>query len=352
MDVLEKVRSLPSSPGVYLMKDSHGGILYVGKSKNLKNRVSSYFQNSRTHPTKIKRLVKNIRDLDYICTDTEFEALMLECKLIKEIQPIYNRQMKNTRNYAYIHISKDKKISITSEQAESGSQISFGPFHNKNKVEQILKEVQEFYKIYCSNPSGRGKPCLNYSLGLCVGVCKGGKAVEYYNQVIYKLIKQLSGSDDPILDDLTEAMLNSASQTDYKTAAKYRDLIESVTFLARKEKIQDFIKEGAFILAIETLDSTYSKVFLIKQTEVIFSKKLKLSNTAQIQKTISQLKIKMASSQEEEHREIGKAEIDQAQIIYNYLRGGSCRHLIISRNLLSPTDEALLNESLTKIFYE
>lgn len=146
MDLKEKIKKLPSSPGVYLMKDSLNSVIYVGKSKNLKSRVASYFQNSKSHTPKILKLVKNLRDFDYILTDTEFEAFMLECKLIK--------QMKN-------------------EYVKNDGNLYFGPYTSKNTIERGIQGIKECCKIFCSNNFQKASCCLNYSLGLCLGMCLG-----------------------------------------------------------------------------------------------------------------------------------------------------------------------------------
>ena len=131
MNPKEKAKQLPSSPGVYLMKDSYGSIIYVGKSKNLKNRVSSYFQESSTHSNKVIKLVQHLKDFDIIQTDTEFEAFILECKLIKEIQPLYNRLMKNPQSYTYIRIVMDRssqRIELANRMNEDDGNLYFGPY--------------------------------------------------------------------------------------------------------------------------------------------------------------------------------------------------------------------------------
>src|SRR5690606_2592294 len=142
--------------GVYLMKNSSGDIIYVGKSKSLKNRVSSYFQNSKNHPPKIERLVKTLKDFDYLLTDTEFEAFMLECKLIKKLQPMYNRQMKNISSYTFIEINIDKKdmnIRAVNSPNEKHSTIYFGPYTSRNTVERAIQGIKEFCKIDCNSSS-------------------------------------------------------------------------------------------------------------------------------------------------------------------------------------------------------
>ena len=149
MTLKEKVKNLPSSPGVYLMKDVHDGIIYVGKAKNLKRRVQSYFQNSKSHSPKTVKLVNNIKNFDYILTDTEFEAFMLECKLIQELKPFFNRQMKNPKSYAYILIKTDEeipKIEVTNFPIGGKNNQIFGPYRNKNTAAKAVQGMKDFLK--------------------------------------------------------------------------------------------------------------------------------------------------------------------------------------------------------------
>lgn len=160
IDLKEKVKKLPSSPGVYLMKDSLNNVIYVGKSKNLKSRVGSYFINSKSHSPKILKLVQNLKDFEYKITDTEFEAFLLECELIKKIKPAYNRLMKNPKSYSYIKIVLNEKypnIEISHESNEESNEmdgnIYFGPYSRKNIVEKgfmVLKNTAKYNAVIIS----------------------------------------------------------------------------------------------------------------------------------------------------------------------------------------------------------
>lgn len=168
------------------MKDSLNSIIYVGKSKNLKSRVGSYFQNSKSHTPKVMKMVKNIRDFEYILTDTEFEAFMLECKLIHEIKHEYNRKMKSPMSYTYIKIgTKEKypKIEISSECSDIDNNLYFGPYTSRNTVERGIEGLKTWGKILCSSNFEKASPCLNYSLGSCIGMCfsASGKNIPSYS---------------------------------------------------------------------------------------------------------------------------------------------------------------------------
>ena len=213
MDLREKVKNLPSTPGVYLMKDSMQGTIYVGKSKNLKNRVSSYFVNSKSHSPKVVKLVKNIRDFEYILTDTEFEALILECKLIKEIKPIYNKKMKSPLSYTYIKIDKDyNNIEISNNSVTDDGNFYFGPYTSKGTVEKALDGIKEYYKIMCSGNYKKASPCLNYSLGSCIGYCFDDTAKEDYTNILRKIVDTLSGSNKIIIEEMEHSMINRSTR--------------------------------------------------------------------------------------------------------------------------------------------
>lgn len=281
MDLKEKARSLPTSPGVYLMKDSHNGIIYVGKSKNLKQRVQSYFQHSKAHSRKIEKLVKNIKDFDFILTDTEFEAFMLECQLIKEIKPFYNKLMKNPLSYTYIVIQMNKKyrkIEITNFPIEKEDHLYFGPFTSKSTVERAFQGLKECFKINCSTPSKKNTPCLNYTLGLCIGMCLGGSAVEQYNRIIDQIIDLFNGSDTSLLERMQERMLHASEEFDFETATKYRDCINAIKALLNKEKVIAFTEANKNIITLEYLNESSFKLFLIKGRRVLYSEKYFLQN--------------------------------------------------------------------------
>ena len=299
MNLKDKAKNLPSVPGVYLMKDSDGRIIYVGKSKHLKNRVQSYFQHSKNHTKKVEKLVKNINDFDYIVTDTEFEAFMLECKLIQELQPMYNTMMKRPQSYTYIVIKLNQaipSIETTNLMDDNDGNHYFGPYPNKNRAEKAIQGLKEFLKIDCHYPATKNTPCLNYSIGLCIGMCLGTSHVtKQYHTIITNIIALLNGTDKTILQDMKKKMLEAAENVDFEKASKYRDDIEAITSLLKKEKVIKFTKKNKNIVMIEYLPEQSMKLFLIKGNKVLFSEKYQLENKnieqlrKQIKTTISNL---------------------------------------------------------------
>ncbi|NHC39771.1 GIY-YIG nuclease family protein [Bacillus sp. MM2020_1] len=337
MELKEKVKNLPSSPGVYLMKDSRAQIIYVGKAKNLKNRVRSYFQNSQSHSQKIIKLKASLKDFDYILTDTEFEAFMLECQLIREIKPIFNRMMKSPQSYIYIGIQMDdgyQRIEICSNPDKPNS-LYFGPYTSKHTVERALQGIKDFYKISCSTPSNKNTPCLNYSLGLCIGMCMGGAALDQYNDSINKIIGLLEGKDTSLLEIFERRMIAASETFEFEEAVKYRDMLETIHSLLNKEKVIEFTESDKNLVVIESLTDRTFKLFLIKKNNVLFSEKYQWSEVETLRKAIKTTVLSTFKTKKETSaKKINKDEIDAAQIIYSYLKGSNSRYLIISEQML------------------
>lgn len=353
MELKEKVKNLPSSPGVYLMKDTRAQIIYVGKAKNLKNRVRSYFQNSQSHSQKIIKLKASLKDFDYILTDTEFEAFMLECKLIKEIKPHFNRMMKSPQSYIYIRIRIDtsyQRIEICKSPDKSNS-LYFGPYTSKHTVERAIQGVKEFYKISCSSPSNKNTPCLNYSLGLCIGMCLGGAALDQYNDSINKISKLLQGIDLDLLEAMERRMIEASERFEFEEAVKYRDTLEAFQSLINKEKVIEFTESNKNMVVIETLTDCDFKLFLIKKNNILFCEKYSWSDLASIHETIKNKILTTFTKEDGASKKVSRDEIDAAQIIYSYLRGSNCSNIIISEQLLDAEDTTKLDEELNKFLH-
>ncbi|MFL0267504.1 GIY-YIG nuclease family protein [Candidatus Clostridium radicumherbarum] len=355
MDLKEKIRILPSSPGVYLMKDSLDSIIYVGKSKNLKSRVSSYFQYSKAHSPKVVKLVKNIKNFDYILTDTEFEAFILECRLIKEIKPRYNRMMKTPLSYIYVKINRDfSKIETSMEVSKDDGNFYFGPFINKNVVERALQGIKESLKIQCSSDHQSNSPCLNYSLGLCLGMCFDSNAKAKYKSRIADIFKLLNDTDRKILNIMESIMKDAAEKLDFDTAIKYRDYLSAVKSLMAKEKVITFSEENGKIVLIEYLNKDTFKIFLINGPNIIFTRLFKntLTHIKEIKTTLIEIILNYFSLKAlKSSIEIGRNEIDEAQIIYSYLNTNknNCRFVVIPEYWIDNKLEASLDETIDSL---
>lgn len=356
MDLKEKARQLPAVPGVYMMKDAFNNIIYVGKSKELRSRVSSYFINSKHHSPKVLKLVNNIKDFEYIVTDTEFEAFLLECKLIGKIKPMYNKLMKSPESYVYIKIKiKDRypNILISEEKLQDNS-LYFGPYTNHNRVEQAIEGIKESCRIQCSTIGlKKSSRCLNYSLGLCMGMCKGDEVREEFNKAIDDIINLLSGKDNEIIDDLKIKMDRASERLDFYEAAKYRDYIGAVNYLVSKEKVARCSRRNRNIAVAEQLTDNVMKIFLIKGSEVIYKEKLSFDefNYETIKKNIKMRILSCFSDISEKGSvEISKAEIDKAQIIYSYVKNNkNCRCAVIPEVWITKGRDDKLQEAVDRI---
>lgn len=350
MELKEKVKNLPQAPGVYLMKDSLGGIIYVGKSKSLKNRVGSYFQNSKAHSPKVVKLVKNIRDFEYIVTDTEFEAFMLECKLIRELKPPYNKKMKSPLSYTFIRINiKDTyhSISTCNEPFIDDESLYFGPYTSKNTVERAVQGIKEICGLMCSGTPRSNTPCLNYALGLCIGICIDNNSENKYQNIIKSIINLLGNADKSILKKIEQKMNSAAEKFDFETAARYRDYMSAVSYLIANARVVEFTEENKYIALSEFLGDDSIKFFLIKGNKVIFSSKYDLKDL-----DIDQLRSVVLTHLKEEDQsspiQVGRNEIDESQIIYSYLKNSSCKYVVI-KDEWQNTENKSLKKSLAAL---
>ena len=238
----EKVALLPKSPGVYIMKNEVGQIIYIGKAKSLKNRVSSYFQADTRHTEKTKLLVKNIQDFEYIMTDTELEALILECSMIKQHKPRYNILLKDDKQYPWIKATVNDQFPrlIMVRRRQNDKAKYFGPYSSAYSIHQILNTVQQVFKLpACKRdytmPNSR--PCLNNHIGRCSAPCMGGENLTQYSESFTDIIKFLSGNYTDVCNSMKEKMEKAADNERFERAAAYRDQIRAVELLGEKQKV-------------------------------------------------------------------------------------------------------------------
>ncbi|WP_303862627.1 GIY-YIG nuclease family protein [Alkalibaculum bacchi] len=354
MNLKEKIKNLPSTPGVYLYKDSLNNIIYVGKARNLKRRVGNYFQNSKSHSSKVEKLIKHLKDFEYRLTDTEFEALLLECRLIKEYKPMYNSQMNRTQSYTYILVQKDNPlptIKNTRNPIAKEEDLLFGPYTSKNTVEKALEDIKAYYQILCSNPSINNRLCLNYSLGKCLGMCYKDKAKDEYKRRVEKMISLLEGTDTSILEELKEKMRSESMAQHFEAAAKYKEILNSVNYLISKEKIVDFAKENKKIGMIEDIEGGL-KLFLIQGNAMLFSKRYLFShqNQEQIHEDIK-TNILSCFTEDEASPSIilNKDNLDETQIIYSYINKKSSKTIEIHDDWLNTKNQTKLDEGVAKL---
>ena len=238
------LKNLPDKPGVYLMKNSLGEVIYVGKAKILKNRVKSYFQNSKNHSEKVRVMVKNIAEFEYIVTDSEMEALILECNLIKKYSPKYNILLKDDKFYPFIKITtKDDfpRVFVTRNFAKDGSKY-FGPYTNGAAVYETINLIYKIFplrtcKLAIKENGDTVRPCLNYHIKKCFGPCGGHIGKEEYGKMISDIIDILSGKETYVTKMLKTEMENAAENLEFEKAASLRDKILAIEAIVEKQKI-------------------------------------------------------------------------------------------------------------------
>lgn len=241
-DIKEQLKKLPDKPGVYLMKDENGEIIYVGKSKSLKNRVGQYFRSQKGHPPKVKAMVKVIKEFEYIITDTEVEALILEANLIKKHKPRYNVLLRDDKSYPYIKVTLNEKYPrvLKTRRVIKDSARYFGPYINVDAVNQTLATIEELFPLRkCKRnlEQNNERPCLNYHIKKCLGPCTGKVNHDEYMEMIDQIVLFLGGKQDILIKELEGKMAKAAQELNFERAAKYRDRINALKNLAEKQKI-------------------------------------------------------------------------------------------------------------------
>lgn len=273
----DKLKNLPENPGVYIMRDETNEIIYVGKAINLKNRVKQYFQSSRGHSPKVVAMVERIRDLEYIITDTELEALILECNLIKKHRPKYNILLKDDKQYPYIKVTINEtypRIMITREIKKDGAKY-FGPYTDKSAVNRTIEIINKLFPIRSCNKNieriaGKDRPCLNFHINRCVAPCQGNIGKEQYREIVKGIIMVLDGKQEELIEELDKKMQCAADNLDFEIAAELRDNIAAVRKIAERQKIisTSLIDQDAIAMARQDGEACM-QVFFIRGGKLI-----------------------------------------------------------------------------------
>lgn len=278
-DIQEQLKKLPSEPGVYLMKDENDKVIYVGKAISLKNRVRQYFQSSKNHTSKVKSMVKNIYKFEYIITDSELEALILECSLIKEYRPKYNVLLRDDKTYPYIKVTVNEDFPrvLKVRQVIKDKAKYFGPYTNTTAVNDTLEIIRNIYPIRTCNIDieraikNKVRPCLNKHIKKCVGPCTGEVSKEEYSKMIEEIILFLSGKEEHLIDLLKEKMNKCAMEFNFEDAAMYRDKIKSLEEMTQKQKIDSITSDlnQDIIAMARAHDEACVQVFFIRNGKIV-----------------------------------------------------------------------------------
>ncbi|MBC6004236.1 MAG: excinuclease ABC subunit UvrC [Paeniclostridium sordellii] len=278
-DIQEQLKKLPAEPGVYLMKDENDKVIYVGKAISLKNRVRQYFQSSKNHTSKVKSMVKNIYKFEYIITDSELEALILECNLIKQYRPKYNVLLRDDKTYPYIKVTlnEDYPRVLKVRQVIKDKAKYFGPYTNTTAVNDTLEIIRNIYPIRTCNIDiekaikNKVRPCLNKHIKKCVGPCTGEVSKEDYGKMIDEIILFLSGKEEKLIELLKEKMNKCAADFNFEDAAMYRDKIKSLEDMIQKQKIDlgsSDLNQDVIAMA-RAHDEACVQVFFIRNGKIV-----------------------------------------------------------------------------------
>lgn len=276
-DIEEELKKLPAKPGVYIMHDKHDTIIYIGKAISLKNRVRQYFQSSRNLTPKIQSMVAKIDYFEYIVTDSELEALVLECNLIKEHRPKYNTMLKDDKSYPYIRVTVQEvypRLLFSRKMKKDGNRY-FGPYTSAQAVKDTIELLRKIYKIRsCNkvlpNENVNDRPCLYYHMKQCEAPCQGYVSREDYRQSVNEAISFLGGNYGPVITLLEQKMAEASHEMAFEKAIEFRELLNSVRQIAQKQKITSSQMEDRDIIGFEKAkDEAVVQVFFIRSGKLI-----------------------------------------------------------------------------------
>ncbi len=276
-DIQEELKKLPQKPGVYIMHDAKDAIIYIGKAISLRNRVRQYFRPSHNEGLKKEQMVRQIARFEYIITDSELEALILECNLIKEHRPKYNTMLRDDKSYPYIRVTlgEDFPRVLISRQMKKDKSRYFGPYTSGGAVKDTIDLIGKLYSLKTCNrvlprDIGKERPCLNYHIHQCMAPCQGNVSREEYRRQIDKVMEFLNGNYQPILKELEEKMQAASEDMNFEKAIEYRELIKAVKQIAQKQKIISSDGEDKDIIAMAAdEEDAVVQVFFIRDGKLI-----------------------------------------------------------------------------------
>lgn len=328
MNLKEKINKFPKVPGIYMMKDKNGDVIYVGKSKKLRDRIKSYFVNSSNHSKKVIRMVKGIYDIEIITTDTELDALLLECEMIKKIRPIYNKLMKNHENYSYMKIYKNLDYPYIDVVRDiNDDNLYFGPYSMERKLEEIKDILVGFYKIRSCK---RLIKCVKYDLNQCTGPCRELITKEEYNKILDKVKDTLIGKNKEILKSLENKMRDEILKLNFENASIISNNIDLLKSFLSKQNIINTMNKKERIFAWIKLDENRYKVYIIEYGILKSSKIVETKNFDLININDLVLEMKEKDIRPKDKKElINKDYIDFINIIYSYIKNNEEINYII-----------------------
>lgn len=287
INIEEELKKLPGKPGVYIMKDERNQVIYVGKAISLKKRVRQYFQASSSKSTKVKAMVENIEEFEYIITDTEIEALILEANLIKKHKPKYNILLRDDKTFPYIKVTTNEKyprvLKVRSIRKDKSKY--YGPYTSNYAVNNTLEIIENLYpirtcKLNLEKDLGKNRPCLNYHIGRCLAPCQGDVSKEKYKEMIDGIIMFLNGKEDKLVDIIESKMKEASKNLDFEGAAKYRDQINSLNHVLEKQKVVSTTLVDQDIIGMARgVDEVCIQIFFVRAGKIMGREHFMLAGT-------------------------------------------------------------------------
>lgn len=351
----DQLKFIPNSPGVYQMLDSQGNIIYIGKAKNLKNRISQYFHDHKDRDPKVAEMIQHINGFNYQITDTELDALIEECRLIKKIKPLFNRQMKNSQKYCYIKLSDElfPRLTVIHHKTDDGL-CYYGPFTSLHRVERAVQFLNDYYSLRKCTSSHfimREDSCLYGQLGACLGVCTGNVGKDEYRVCLERMAKLLNGRDKVPVRELSERLNDAVETLQFEKAAQYQEYYLGLQHVISKQSLAHTSGKRRNIVAIEKLDDERIKLFLIKGNRIMQRMVLDREFIGSLQiKNYLEHKIKENFLvPDEQFAGLSQEDIDEAQIISSYLKRHKKRIITYGIPFKYLKNSSCLDTIITKI---
>lgn len=323
----DKTSKLTTKPGCYIMKNKELKIIYIGKAKNLKNRVSSYFRPWQDHLPKVWKMVSNVYDYDFIVTDSEFEALVLECSLIKQYTPKYNILLKDDKGYSYIRVTNEPYPRLQAVlQKEDDDARYIGPYTSSYAVKQAVEEANKVFMLpTCSrkfpNDFRKQRPCLNFHIKQCMGVCRGKISEKEYNDIVSQAIDYIKNGSEQSVERMTEEMYKASEEMNFELAARLRDRIAAITKASESQKIIDeHIKNCDIVAIAHNGENACASVIMYRGGRLFDKASYFLGDTDDQDRMYSDFLIQYYSSKDEIPRDILlEADFSELELVSQYL---------------------------------
>lgn len=323
---IDDLNDLPDTPGIYFMKDKDDQVIYVGKSKHLKTRVRSYFFKGAGHSRKIKRMIKNISHVNIIRTDTEFDALLLECRYIHDIKPMYNTLLKNYEKYKYICLSEKNHNIIDIKNDIDSEDIYFGPYSFGHKMDTIKEILVKVYKLPTCQ---RMTKCIRYDLNKCIAPCRNQICEDKKQSIIKSIEENLNGKDGFVVYSLKKEMNSKIKDLNFEEAAVIKDQMDLFSSIVKNQK--SLLKLNKNVVFWIKIDKFRYKVYYISRFEVKYEKILNVQNLEEVEKVKSEIR-GIISKQTTCKIPIKKEEIDYINIVNEYIKNSEdMGYIVVNR---------------------